>query len=401
MTSTFGYLRILETAAAARAGARRAGCRGRRATACRGPGAHRVRRAFDHGDDVWGSGSQGSYALALDADVVAARAIATRSASGCSTRSPRNDAPTVGGREHLAVAHARAARGGARRRDRRASSTTHSGPGYGWQLAHGATALPETWLGATGARNDNSQNHFMLGMVHDWMAQTVGGLAQHPRVRRLAPCARQPHPHPVGAQRAHRLRVAPRPLRGRLGCDATASGSPVTVPPGGSADVELPRRRLARCRTRHLDVRSMIREEAEAAGRIALCAARAAACACTPGHPVRPASERGGRLQCTVPHPPSPCRCSSRCRSPAPPRSGGHRRLRTAPSAGLGRASGCERHPARTARRAARPGRRHAAPASPSSRPTRRWRCATGCRRSRRRSWCSSASSRPITTAAS
>ncbi|WP_439593818.1 family 78 glycoside hydrolase catalytic domain [Microbacterium sp.] len=51
-------------------------------------------------------------------------------------------------------------------------------PGYGFQIASGATALTETWTMAGGDEGEGSQNHFMLGMIDDWLHERVGGLRQ-------------------------------------------------------------------------------------------------------------------------------------------------------------------------------------------------------------------------------
>ncbi len=45
-------------------------------------------------------------------------------------------------------------------------------PGYGWQLAHGATALTESWQ----AYGFVSNNHFMLGHLMEWFFSGLGGL---------------------------------------------------------------------------------------------------------------------------------------------------------------------------------------------------------------------------------
>jgi len=45
-------------------------------------------------------------------------------------------------------------------------------PGYGWQLAHGATALTESWQ----AYSSVSNNHFMLGHLMEWLYSGLGGL---------------------------------------------------------------------------------------------------------------------------------------------------------------------------------------------------------------------------------
>ncbi len=47
-------------------------------------------------------------------------------------------------------------------------------PGYGWQLAHGATALTESWQ----AYGNVSNNHLMLGHILEWLYGGVGGIRQ-------------------------------------------------------------------------------------------------------------------------------------------------------------------------------------------------------------------------------
>jgi len=47
-------------------------------------------------------------------------------------------------------------------------------PGYGWQLAHGATALTESWQAFTGVSN----NHLMLGHLMEWLYGGLGGIRQ-------------------------------------------------------------------------------------------------------------------------------------------------------------------------------------------------------------------------------
>src|SRR6185312_2231145 len=47
-------------------------------------------------------------------------------------------------------------------------------PGYGFQLAHGATALTESWQ----AYRFVSNNHFMLGHLMEWFYSGLGGIRQ-------------------------------------------------------------------------------------------------------------------------------------------------------------------------------------------------------------------------------
>ncbi|MCQ4209551.1 alpha-L-rhamnosidase [Streptomyces longispororuber] len=48
-------------------------------------------------------------------------------------------------------------------------------PSYGYQLAHGATALTERWDGPT---RGSSQNHYMLGAAAEWLTGSLAGLRQ-------------------------------------------------------------------------------------------------------------------------------------------------------------------------------------------------------------------------------
>ncbi|MES2921821.1 MAG: family 78 glycoside hydrolase catalytic domain [Verrucomicrobiota bacterium] len=50
-------------------------------------------------------------------------------------------------------------------------------PGYGYQLAQGATSLTEAWS----ALRSSSQNHFMLGQVTEWFYGDLAGLAPDPQ----------------------------------------------------------------------------------------------------------------------------------------------------------------------------------------------------------------------------
>lgn len=47
-------------------------------------------------------------------------------------------------------------------------------PGYGWQLAHGATSLTESWQ----AYGFVSNNHCMLGHLMEWLFSGLGGISQ-------------------------------------------------------------------------------------------------------------------------------------------------------------------------------------------------------------------------------
>jgi alpha-L-rhamnosidase len=176
LVATFGYIRYLEAAI------RIAGELGRAdAAALLSDRLAQSRAAFASAfgsDDgtTWGSGSQGSFALALDLEVVPPTAIDAAfdnllgaiESNGWCVSVGENSWPSM-----MAVLHERGRDDIINRLVR-----TVDGPGYGWQVMYGATALAESWQGAAGAKFENSQNHFMLGMVHDWLHGDIAGLRQ-------------------------------------------------------------------------------------------------------------------------------------------------------------------------------------------------------------------------------
>jgi hypothetical protein len=109
-------------------------------------------------------------------------------------------------------------------------------PGYGYQLARGATSLTEAW----DARPTSSHNHFMLGQIMEWFYRDLAGLGtdsaapgfKHVIIR----------PQPIGdiawARAAHespRGRVASAWRR-----EASGFTLEVTIPPGATATVHVP-----------------------------------------------------------------------------------------------------------------------------------------------------------------
>jgi len=109
-------------------------------------------------------------------------------------------------------------------------------PGYGYQLAHGATSLTEAW----NASPYSSQNHFMLGQIMEWFYGDLAGLAPDP----AAPGWKRAiiRPQPVGdlawARAAHES------PRGKFSSswkrDAGRFSLDITVPPGATATVYVP-----------------------------------------------------------------------------------------------------------------------------------------------------------------
>ena len=68
--------------------------------------------------------------------------------------------------------------------------TQDENPGYGWQLAHGATTLTEAW----DASREASQDHFMLGQVIEWLYADLAGIAPDPEKPGFANLIVRPQP---------------------------------------------------------------------------------------------------------------------------------------------------------------------------------------------------------------
>ncbi len=81
-------------------------------------------------------------------------------------------------------------------------------PGYGWQLAHGATALTESWQ----AYERVSNNHFMLGHLMEWLYSGLAGIRQ----AHIAPW--ECDPQSVGWRKAI---IDPRPVGDVTSCSAS------------------------------------------------------------------------------------------------------------------------------------------------------------------------------------
>jgi hypothetical protein len=109
-------------------------------------------------------------------------------------------------------------------------------PGYGYQLARGATSLTEAW----DANPSSSQNHFMLGQIIEWFYGDLAGLApdeDHPGFARV-----RIRPQPVSG--INWARAAHESPRGRVAVawrrDGGAFSLDLDLPPNTSAEVWLP-----------------------------------------------------------------------------------------------------------------------------------------------------------------
>jgi hypothetical protein len=109
-------------------------------------------------------------------------------------------------------------------------------PGYGYQLARGATSLTEAW----DADPRSSQNHFMLGQITEWFYGDLAGLApeaESPGFKRV-----RVRPRPVSG--VTWVRAAHESPRGRVAVAWQREGNAfrleVELPPGTSAEVWVP-----------------------------------------------------------------------------------------------------------------------------------------------------------------
>jgi hypothetical protein len=109
-------------------------------------------------------------------------------------------------------------------------------PGYGYQLARGATSLTEAW----DANPRSSQNHFMLGQIIEWFYGDLAGLAPDaasPGFKRV-----RVRPQPVaGVTWAKAAHASP---RGRISVEWRRDGDDfvleVDLPPNTSAELWMP-----------------------------------------------------------------------------------------------------------------------------------------------------------------
>jgi alpha-L-rhamnosidase len=109
-------------------------------------------------------------------------------------------------------------------------------PGYGYQLARGATSLTEAW----DANPHSSQNHFMLGQIIEWFYADLAGLAPDPAGPGFARIRIRPQPV-SGIAWAKAAHLSP---RGRVSVAWRREGRAflldVEIPPNASAEVSIP-----------------------------------------------------------------------------------------------------------------------------------------------------------------
>ncbi len=127
---------------------------------------------FNPQTQQYGSGSQTSNAMAVSFDLVDARNKEAVIKNIVKDIEQRNYALTSGdiGFHHLLKVLSESGNNEVVYKMNNRSDV----PGYGYQLAKGATALTESWLASPVVSN----NHFMLGHLMEWFYTTVGGIRQ-------------------------------------------------------------------------------------------------------------------------------------------------------------------------------------------------------------------------------
>ncbi len=114
-------------------------------------------------------------------------------------------------------------------------ATEDTPPSYAGQLARGATSLTEAW----DANPNSSQNHLMLGHIEEWFWAGLAGIrVEDPGLRHLSI-----RPQPAGD--LNRVDAKWETFRGPVEVHWTvvnhAFDLHVTLPPGMTADIYLPR----------------------------------------------------------------------------------------------------------------------------------------------------------------
>jgi len=109
-------------------------------------------------------------------------------------------------------------------------------PGYGLQLARGATSLTEAWDATRGA----SQNHFMLGHLNEWFFHDLAGIQSDPRAPGFAKIIIKPAI--IGDLTF--VKASYNSIRGKITSEWTRQGSHLTltttIPANTTATIFLP-----------------------------------------------------------------------------------------------------------------------------------------------------------------
>ncbi|PTY07506.1 alpha-L-rhamnosidase [Opitutaceae bacterium EW11] len=109
-------------------------------------------------------------------------------------------------------------------------------PGYGYQLAHGATSLTEAW----DANRQASQNHFMLGQIMEWLYGDLAGLAPDPEEPGFGRVIVRPNPVGDVTWAEASYESVRGPISVRWQKTSTGLRLTVKIPPNATASVQWP-----------------------------------------------------------------------------------------------------------------------------------------------------------------
>lgn len=102
----------------------------------------------------------------------------------------------------------------------------YDAPGYGHQLAHGATTLTEQW----DPRQGSSENHFMMGQIDEWLFRTLSGIRQKAGTHGMRHLVIDPQM--VGDIRQLNTTITTLYGEVKVSCDKTSGRLNVVVPGG-------------------------------------------------------------------------------------------------------------------------------------------------------------------------
>ena len=123
-------------------------------------------------------------------------------------------------------------------------ATQTTPPSYGYQIAHGATALTEAWNCNAG----DSQDHFMLGHIEQWFYSGLGGV----QIDMARKPGRQLEIRPAIVGNLRWVRVSYDSVLGKIVSNWRLVGNQVTmhivVPPNIRAQIYMPARNAASVR---------------------------------------------------------------------------------------------------------------------------------------------------------
>ncbi len=195
------------------------------------------REFFDERTALYAEGSDAALAMPLAIGLApdAHRdALFARLVRNIEERGGRTTSGDVGHR-YVLLALARGGRSDLIYRMTRSTDT----PGYGYQIANGATTLTEAWDGPTVGK---SQNHFMLGHLEEWLYAGLAGLdyRYRPETGRFAVTVK---PNVVGdvqwAEARHELRAGQTSVRWERG-EGRGLKVAVEIPVNADGSIHIP-----------------------------------------------------------------------------------------------------------------------------------------------------------------